>query len=233
MKRSTILILSICLAFGMKTKAQSSIMTEISYPFLDKLVQLAKENYPRIRTYEKQINIAEINVKKAKNSWFDVLSFAYMRNKNVGATHANTYLLNGYQYGLNINVGSLLEKPLQLKTAKQELEIAYHEKDEYNLNIEANVKERYFTYIQELTTLKIRMKAVQDAESILKLISSKFEKGEESFDNYNKALAANSNLTEEKIKAESSMLIAKAHLEELVGKKLEDLAYWQSEQVKK
>lgn len=210
-----------------RATAQSSIMTEISYPLLEKLTQIAKENYPRLKTIDKQISIAEINVRKSKASWLDVLNIAYMRNENLGASDKpNVYMINGLQYGINVNVGSLMQKSAQMKNARHELEIAWLEKEEYNQMLASKVKERYFTYIQQLTLLKLRMKATQDAESVLHLIKARFEKGEETFENYNEALAALSNQNQQKISAETAMLIAKSNLEELIGIKLEEVDYW-------
>jgi outer membrane protein TolC len=212
--------------------AQSTMMNEISYPLLERLVNLAKENYPKAKSFERQVAISKINLKSSKLSWFDLVNFAYMRNRNLSATNTNAYLLNGYQYGLNFNVGSLLQKSTQVKTAKEQLDIAYLEKEEYNLLLAQTVKERYFTYIQQVTNLKIYMKAAQDAENILQLVTSRFEKGEETFENYNAAVASVNNANQNRINNEAQVLIAKSNLEAVIGTKLEALDYWSSDTIK-
>ncbi|HVG14336.1 MAG TPA: TolC family protein [Chitinophagaceae bacterium] len=200
------------------------MMNQVSYPYMETLIQLAKENYPRVKAFDKQINIAQTNIKKSKNAWFDIFSFAYMRTANLGATdNKNAFLLNGYQYGLNFNLGSLLVKQGQIKTAKVELAIAELDKAEYHLELETLVKERYITYIQKLTVLNLRMKSASDAESILKSTHNKFERGEVKFDSYNEALLSYSKNLQDKISAESDMLISKVQLEQLIGKKLEEV----------
>ena len=85
------------------------------------------------------------------------------------------------------------------------------------------MKERYFVYIQQRTIVKARLQTAQDAESILKAVRYRFERGEETLQNYNNALIAFSGQNQQKISAESEMLVAKARLEELLGKKLEDI----------
>lgn len=223
----------IVLALG-KVQAQNTMLTEVSYPYLEKLIQLAKENYPKMKSFEKEIALKETNVKKAKASYLDVFNFAYMKSVNPAQTpHTQTYLLNGYQYGINLNFGSILQKPTNVKAAKQELEISYLERKEYNLLLENTVKERYYTYVKELTSLKLSMKAAQDSENMLKLITNKFEKGEERFESYNEALKTYSNLVQDRISAESTMLIAKANLEQIIGLKLEEVEYWQGDLLKK
>lgn len=212
--------------------AQSSMMNEISYPLLERMINLAKENYPKAKSFERQIAIAETQLKNSKVAWFDVLNFAYMRNQNLSATNTNAYLLNGYQYGLNLNLGGLLQKGNQVRTSRQHLDIAHLEKKEYDLILENTVKEKYFVYTQRLTNLKIRIKAAQDAENLLQLVTSKFEKGEETFENYNSALSAVNSANQNRIDMEAQLLIAKAELEALIGTKLEELNYWTSDSIK-
>lgn len=231
--RSLFLLCFLTIAGSLGVCAQNSMMPEVSYPLLTRMVQLAKDNYPRTKIFEKQVAIASTGVRQAKSGWLDVLNLAYMRTENLGATKTNAYMLNGYQYGLNINIGSLVQRPAQIKAAKQELQLAVEAQREYDKLIETLVKERYFTYIKQLTTVKLRIKSVQDTETVMKLALARFEKGEISYDNYNLALVAHTDQVQERIEAEASLLIAKAGLEELIGTTLEELSYWQSAEVSK
>jgi hypothetical protein len=129
MIRTAIIIFFVLIA-SVRSGAQESIMTEVSYPFLEQLIHTAKTNYPRMRIMDKQIAMAETNVQKTRLSWFDVLNVAYMRSNNLSATVENSYLLNGYQYGVNINIGSLLQKPAAIKTARDQLEVTQFQKEE-------------------------------------------------------------------------------------------------------
>ena len=223
------LFLFVFLFFLFRGSCQSTMMTEISYPFLEKLILIAKENNPHMKTFSNQVNIAALNVKRAKISWFDIANFSYTRNKNLGA-NANSVVLNGngYQYGISISVGTLLQKPSQIKVAKEQMNIAELERQEYNLVLESMVKEGYFSYIQQLTALKVQFQSAQDAEGISKLATSKFEKGEVTYEDFNTALASYSTATQQKISFEAAMLIAKSNLEAILGTKLENVEQWKS-----
>ena len=59
-------------------KAQESMLADVSYPYLEKLVAAAKENYPKMKTYNHTIKIAKMNVSKAKLDWLNILSFIYL-----------------------------------------------------------------------------------------------------------------------------------------------------------
>ena len=203
--------------------AQESMMSEVSNSFLDTLIKIAKDNYPKMKAFDKRISIAENNVKKTKISWFETLNTSYLYNPGSSFNLINPSFFNGFQFGVSINVGSILEKPFQIRNAKKELEITKYEKQEYDLNLEALVKERYFIYIQQQTILKSRMQSAQDQENILKSVRYKFERGEETLQNYNMVLIGFSTQNQQKIVAEAEFLIAQAHLEEIIGKKLKDI----------
>ncbi len=97
------------------------------------------------------------------------------------------------------------------------------EKQEYALTIEADVKERYYKYIQQIILLKQRTQLSLDAQTMLTSVSSKFEKGQETYDNLSKAQFFYNQQRQDRVNTEAEMLIAKARLEELLNKKLEEL----------
>ncbi|MET0391851.1 MAG: TolC family protein [Chitinophagaceae bacterium] len=204
--------------------ATTSMLQDISYPRLDTLVELAKKNYPRIKYYEQVVLTARTNVKRAQMDWFDIFTFTYLYSPNNNNTVlANPSFLNGYQVGFVVNLGDLLQKGLLLKQAKQELKVREYERDEYYVNLAALVRERYFRYLQQLNILKVRADVALDAESNAQAFKHKYELGETTLDEYNKALVNLSDRVQLKIEAEGTMLMAKSALEELVGKKLEEV----------
>ncbi|GEO10778.1 TolC family protein [Segetibacter aerophilus] len=203
------------------------MLNEISYPYLDTLIRISKGYYARMKVFEAQINIAELNVKKSKASLLDVINLNYLYSPKNTTTLINPSLLNGYQVGVGINIGTLLQKPTQVKIAKKELEITWLQKDEYSYLLEATVKERYFKYIQSLSTLKLIAQSEIDVQSVLVSVRNKFQKGEETFGNYSAALVAYTNQNQAKVAAEAEVFIAKARLEELIGNTLESVKQWQ------
>jgi outer membrane protein TolC len=223
-------ILLICILFFSvvpKVEAQETMLNEISYPYLDTLIRISKGYYARMKVFEAQINIAELNVKKSKASILDVFNLTYLYSPKNTTTLVNPSLLNGYQVGVGINIGTLLQKPTQVKIAKKELEITWLQKDEYSYLLEATVKERYFRYIQSLSTLKLIAQSEIDVQSVLVSVRNKFQKGEETFGNYSAALVAYTTQNQAKVAAEAEVFIAKARLEELIGNTLESVKQWQ------
>jgi len=208
--------------YGSSQTPESILAQATDTVMIKRLIQLAKDNYPKIKWHDTQVHIAELNVNKAKSSWYDIFNLSYFRTQNIaGTVHDNSYLLNGYQYGVSVNIGTLLQKPTNVKIAKQNLVLSLLEKDQYDLALEKDVKEKYYVYIQQLANLKLISGSALDADNNLKSLSYKFQKGEETFESYNQALLTSGIQNQSRIRAEAELMLAKAELEELNGTKIE------------
>ncbi len=204
-------------------KAQESMLPDVSNELLGKLIDTAKKYYPRLVTFDHRIIIAKENIKKAQLAWFDMFSFSYLYSPNNSTTLVNPSVLNGYQLGIYLNISSLITKPHNTKQAKEELVITKLQQDEYALNLVAEVKNRYYRYIQQKTLLRMRTLAAIDAENLMKQMKYKFEKSEETFESYNRVMVAYNDRRQNVVISEADVLIAKAFLEEMIAMKLEDI----------
>ncbi len=205
-------------------KAQESMMQEVSNSFLNQLIDTAKKYYPIVKINQKRIDMTMINLQKTKLGWFDVFSLTlnYSPNGN-STTSLNQPTLSGFQIGLFINFGSILQKPYLIQTAKAEVELAKLTKQELLVATEADVKARYIKYVQSSVLLRMQSKIAIEAESVVKEARYKFEKGEANFETFTKAMIYESDNRKSVIDAEANFLIAKASLETIVGKKLSDI----------
>jgi outer membrane protein TolC len=215
-------IIWLCLTITVSGSTQESMIPELSYPFLEKLVLLAKQNYPRVKALRAKNTIAELNVKRAKMSWYDFIAVSAFYSPNTSVQLTNT-TLTGVQIGIFVSVGNLLTRGPAVKQAREELAVSKYTADEFDLTIEKDVKERYFRYMQQLTILKLQSQSTLDQESILKQMKYRFERGEENYETYSRALISTTEFRMRLIDVEAYILQAKAGLEELIGKKLEDV----------
>lgn len=209
--------------------ASNTIFTSISDSYLERLISAAKANYPRVKLLGHRVNAAKANYDKTKISWFDSFTFSYvyqpynLNTVNINYTNPAYTYFNGLQVGLFFNLGTILEKPASIKQAKEELGQASNEQQEYMLQLELDVKTRYYTYVRSLESVKIANQAVIDAGNLAQDVRHKYEKTEETLENYLRAQVSLSQQVEIKVQAETTMLIAKASLEELIGDKLENI----------
>lgn len=210
-----------------KSYAQESIMSDISYPFLDKLIATAKQNYPQVKIKQEQVTLAKNAYSLSKKTWFDLISFSYIYSPqtsiNLAATNVFSSIFQGYQISVSLNIKTLLEKPVLIRNAKENLYIAQLEQQDYNLNLELEVKTRYFNYIRQLGILRLRTRTSQDAENLISQTKRQFEAGSETMENYSKATTSFAENNQAKLDAEASVLVAKASLEQIIGKKLEEV----------
>lgn len=197
------------------------IQDEVSYEYLEKLIAVARANYPRGAAYQSRVELAEKGIKKARLSYFDIVSFSYLLSPFNRTPALNPNMLTGYQFGFFANVGSLLQKPTVIRQARDELKIIEKEKEVYELSLEADVKRRYFEYIKVRALYRVVALSVLDSQSMVEDIKYRFERGEVTFETYNQALLDKINRLQTKVSYAGDVLIAKSSLEELLGKKLE------------
>lgn len=211
------------LLLSTSAKSQETMMTEISYVFLEKLIATAKENYPRMNSFEGRIKAAKTTVGQEQLSWLDAFAFSYIYNPKNTLDLATPRFFNGYQVAFNFNLSSLLQKPGNVKQARESVKLAQYDLEEYHLTLETEVKRRYFSYVQALSNLRLQTKLSSDALNVSNDIKTKYEKSEITFDQYTLAQMSYTGALQSKIVAESNFLIAKASLEELLTKKIEEI----------
>lgn len=203
--------------------AQESMVTNISYAYLDKLIAMAKANYPEMMVKQYQTEIAKNAITKSSVSYLDAFSLSYFYTPNNSFNLVNPNLFNGYQLGISLNIGTFLQKPFVVKDAKIQYKLTQAQQSEYNKSLEAEVTKRYLTYMEQIAQLKLRSKSYTDAQNLVSQLQHKFEKGETTFDDYSRALLLSTEQNQFMITAEGETLIAKSQLEELIGEKLENV----------
>lgn len=221
-------------------KVQGSILPEVSEVYLTKLVETAKSHYPRVKSNQNRVAIAQNNVSLAKISFFDEFSVSYVYQPRSAvvtntttaatATTPGTSLgnqsyssFNGIQVNISFNIGNFLQKPYNLKNAKESYYIAQNDQAEYLLTIASEVRKRYFIYLERIADLKIQVQGTQDLEQILNLTKRRFDRGDDTYESYNRANTAYVDRTSLRIAAEVNLFAARIDLEELLGVKLETI----------
>ncbi|WP_316788093.1 TolC family protein [Pedobacter frigoris] len=229
-KKATIILFLTLFLFFVRTSnvfAQESLLSEISYLYMEKLVAAAKANHPRVKMLGHQINSAKTDVSSAKISWLDPLSFQYVARSNQANTNAvnitTADILTGYQFGFAINPGALFSKPSQIKKAKEQVKIAESSQAEYFLELEALVKTRYIIFLQAQKLLVPLNDGYNNAKSNFDDVKIKYQKAETTLAEFNSASSALNSSYEAKIQAETNYLSAKIALEELTVTKLENI----------
>jgi outer membrane protein TolC len=224
----TLIIITCLTPNTLSAQQQQTILPEISYLFVEKLIAAARENYPRIKSLTSQVEVAKQDLNAAKISWLDPFSFQYVGRNNQNQSPpvvnvTNTDILTGYQFGVSFNPGTLLAKPSNIKKAKEQVNVAKYNKEEYLLTLETEVKRRYYAYLQAQKALVPFNNALSDAETNFNSAKLAYQKAEVSMTQYNSASTSYYSAVQAKLQAEAGYLSAKALLEELTVKKLEEI----------
>ncbi len=225
MKKNAVLLALILMIFIPRLKAQETVIDEINYTQLEKFIQMAKDYYPQRRILAEQENIAKNSITISSLSYLDIVSASYFyRPDNVQTINPeNPYITNGVQFGINISLGNFLQRPFQVKDAKSNYKISQLQKQSYDIELEKQVKTRYYDYVLKLKELKLKTVIAQDASGTFNDLTARFERGEITVEEYSNGRAALSETDSSKIQAEVDYLNAKDNLEAVIGVKLTDL----------
>jgi len=225
MKKISALSFLIGVLFSMQASAQSSIMSDVNYPLLDKYIALAKQNYPRMKISESQMQSVKTSIAMSKISFLDLFtaSYFYRPDDNQALNVNNPYTVNGFQFGITFNLGTYLQKPYILKKARADYRVASYQYEDTQLTTVSETKRRYYAYLQSVSQLKIRTQTAQDNKNISETSRHKFERGELSLDLYNASRMLVSTASTDQIQAEVNYMNAKDALEEIIGKKLSEV----------
>ncbi len=223
----SVFILLFLILHKQSANAQESIVQDISEVYVDKLVNVARQNYPRVKSFQSRVDVAKANVSIASVSIFDALSLSYIYQPEnvtvVDPSNPGTRFFQGLQLGVFINLGTILRTPMNIKRAKAERRVAESERDEYQLTLAAEVKRRYYLYIQRVGQLKTQTRAWQESENGIKDIEYRYKKGEATFETFNTAQVQLTQRRTQKIESEANVFISKSDLEEMLGEKLENI----------
>jgi outer membrane protein TolC len=219
------LISLLLLSFLLTTQlyAQESFISNINYPYLERLIDVAKKNYPEVKLRQSQVNIAKSTLSQSKVLWLDAFTASYIYSPKNSINVITPTIFNGYQLSVSVNIGTLLSKPFTVRNARENVKVAQYQQSEYLLSIEAQVKRLYFSYLSAQAELRLRSGAVIDGETAVKQLKYSFQKGEITFQVYNEALTSLYQQGGFKVQAELATITAKTNLEEILGVKLEEV----------
>lgn len=230
MKTITPLVFLMAICFNLKTFAQASLLGDFNQGLLDKYIQAAKNNYIPKKIIDKRAEGVKTNIPITELSYLDIFNASYIYRPNSstaivapGLTTANPYAVNGLQFGLTLSLGTFVERPFLIKKAKIDYEVAKMDAQEYNNTLEVEVKNRYYTYLQQVALYKFSSQNLQDISLTAEGIKAKFEKTEVALEVYDQSRISLTSARTAQLNAEVNLLKAKDLLEEIIGKKLSEI----------
>lgn len=215
-------------AFGQFRTDFDNVVAPPSAPtltFEDYIVQRAWYNNGSTQVLNANVEIAKLGKKAAKRSWIDQINANINLNsqREEIAFIGNQFLAPGFNYGVSLNAGGLINNKLRVRQAEQDFIVAEAEQNQGKLEFRALVLDRLeqFDNAQELLT--IRRNAEIDAETNYTLVQSLYDQGKAQFEDLARASEVYFRAVEATSIAKSTTVRARLALEEVVGSPYEEL----------
>jgi len=222
MKNISVIALLLFVLGGASVSAQESILGQVNKTDIEQYIALAKQNYVKRKIQGVSTEALKNDVTMAKISYLDIFnaSYFYRPQNNTVIDPVNPYNINGFQFGVNINLGALLQKPYMVKKAKANYKVAQLEALDFDTQLVVEVKKRYYNYLQEKARLKVLTQSASDSKGVAESLRRKFERSETSLEVFNQSRVTQSSAETLKVEAEGNYLKAKDLLEEIIGQEI-------------
>ena len=239
--------LALALAPMSAMRAQSTDYDEIVPPaeqtpegFDDMLVQRAWLNQGNTRLADAQVAAAALETRLIKRSWLNGLNaninFSSIQDTVFGRFGGGTrpsaandfqgddaFLRPGFNYGVAINLGGVLNNKARVRVARANELIAAAKRDQLKLETRAVVATRLENYDNAREILRIRRQSEIDAETNYALVQSLFEQGKAQFEDLAQASEVYHRAVESTAVAESDVRRARYAIEEVTGEDWETM----------
>jgi outer membrane protein TolC len=191
-----------------------------------KLVELALTQ-PSFDEAEDQITIADRQLKKAKNSWLNLLSISTNINEQSFAPQTSTtqaqYIYPKYFFGVNIPLGLIFLSGAEIKIAKTNVKINQDRQEELARTIKADVLSKYDQYKAYSQLLELQTQTIDDEQAVFLQTEQKFKDGSITIDLYNGASKNYNFELAKKIDLQLQQNVTKLEIEKMIGIPLEDV----------
>ena len=192
----------------------------------EKLVTLALQNVA-YDAVTRQITIAQLNVKKEKNSWFDLLVLTAQFNDQ-SFKHASTvgnvaYVYPKYFYGFTLPIGTILSKGGQVRAAREQVKMAEDAQIEAALKIRTDVLTKYKSWRVANSLVLMERQVADDIHAAFLQTEKRFNDGSVTIEVYSESSRNYSMEMTKLLNAQLDADVKKLQIEEVIGVRLESV----------
>lgn len=217
-----------CVLFGQVIDFNQIVPPEGQRPvnFEDYLVQLAWLNNPETKILDYRKDKEQKEVELQQKDWMNDVKFGFNINEvslgNVLApSQDNLVLYPLYQFSAGVSLGTFTTGKKKREIEEVDVMIAEMEANQHKLSIRAETLTRYRKLLLAYETLKVRVKAEEDARNIHEYAQQRFKNADLDLEDLLRASETFNNAQEKRLIAETEIEIAKLELEEMIGVKWE------------
>lgn len=223
-----IVLVSVC-DFAYSQEVDYNRIVSPSYPsdlsFEEKLVYLAWRNHPTNDVLHHQHEMAKYNKVRTNWEWMEIFSATYNINEftinPTPETEDRALFYPRYNFGVSITPALFVQVPMNIKIAKEQVNIAKANIDGQKINLREEVLITYQNYLLAKELLDIQSVSTEEAFSRFSLSEQRFKNGEITLEQYNNAVGAYNDERKAKLTAQTNFNILKITLEGYIGVPLE------------
>ncbi len=214
---SVVLLLLFSVSFVHSATAQ--VQSQQEQEFIERLKELAWENYPMFDWHDLEIQRLGVIMRQRRLEMFEAITFSYnffgFDNEN------NLSPLVGL--GFSVNFGRFFYTGARVRDARILREQARTQKMVDRTQIAMEVIERYAFYRMALELTELQAEALENNRQTMRMMQRQFEEGEIPLVEYQRAVDAFVEDSRMYITNKNDLLKGKLELEQLVGKRLEEI----------
>lgn len=190
--------------------------------FEDYLVQLAWLNTPKTKMLQLEKTQEEKEVSLTRTEWMDDVNFTFNINE-VSLSNVldpdpdNLVLYPLYQFSVGVSLGSFTNTRKKRAVEEVDVKLKDLEANEHKLAIRAETLTRYRKLLLAIETLKVRVKAEEDASNTYNLANQRFKNADLDLEDLLRASESYNGAVEKRLVAETDIELAKLALEEMIG----------------
>ncbi len=122
-----------------------------------------------------------------------------------------------YNFGLTLNLGSLLTRGKEVDIAEERLFIEQLNEDQGKFDVRGEVYKAYLVYTQSIESLKVVTRQEQTAADLYDLMKTRFKNGSVDFDDFNQSQDAYGRALGALTTAQEKVALAELEIQQLIG----------------
>jgi outer membrane protein TolC len=189
-----------------------------------KLVELAIKS-PAYSASNHQSRINELELKKAKNAWLNLLSISTNYNdQSFAKTNASAPIVYPkYFFGVTIPLGMIFSQGTQVKTAREAVAYSKDQQEILIRTLKADILGKYKEYKLYNVLLEMQSELINDVLANATEAEDNFKKGTITVEAYISALKTRNDEVAKKMNLELQQDLIKLEIEKIIGIPLEQV----------
>jgi outer membrane protein TolC len=214
---SVILLLLFSVSFVQSATAQ--VQSQQEQEFIERLKELAWENYAMFEWHDLEYQRFGVIIRQRRLELFE----AFTLNYNFFGIDSQNNFSPVVGLGFSVNLGRFFYTGARIRDARILRQQARAQKMVDRTQIAMEVIERYAFYKRSLELTELQAEALENNRQTMRMMQRQFEEGEVPLIEYQRAVDAFVEDSRMYITNKNDLLKGKLELEQLVGKRLEEI----------